>query len=465
MNRSFRTGFIIFSSFSLFSCANLSEIDKNIIKITPPSHWHQSASALKIENNWLAQFNNSQLQQLVNQALDENHQLKIQAYQLAISEQNVIISGSQLWPELDLSLQASRRKNNEPTTYSTSNNLSLNLSYEVDIWGKLSAADRENQFNYLAQKALFEQAKQQLVVDVVTSWLSVIQANKLLALYEQKAANARQNLEIIEAGYQAGLNEALDVYLIRNELNNALTQVSAQEVEKIKQVRVLERLVGKYPSGNLVVDAALPTIKQSIPVGLPSELISRKPQLKSSWYKLLAKDAGLAYAHKQRFPGLNLSADVSDSATDIGDLLSSSSLAWSLLGSISAPIFNAGRLEANEEKVRAELKQTEQTYLDALYAAFSDVENALSTESSLQQRYQTMVAAQENARLAATLSFEQYQSGLVTYTTVLDAQSRWFDAQANLINIQNQLIENRINLHFSLGGDFTTSSSDFKAEK
>lgn len=464
MNCTFRHSFIICSSVFLFSCSSISEIDSEVVNVIPPTNWQQNSIALTVEDNWLAQFNNNQLHMFVEQALESNHQLKIQAYQLAITEQNVIIAGSELWPELDLSFQSRRNKNTDPISYSSSHELSLDLSYEIDIWGKLSAAERQNQYSYLAQKALFEQAKQQLVVDVVISWSAVIEANKLLSLYQLKAENSRENLAIIEAGYQAGLNEALDVYLTRNELNTALSLVASQESEKVIQIRILERLLGKYPTGTLIVDAQLPAIKENIPLGLPSELISRKPQLKSSWYQLLAKDAGLAYAHKQRFPAVNLVASLSDSTDDVGDLLSSSSLAWSLLGSISAPIFNAGRLEANEEKVRAELKQSEQTYLDDLYSAFSDVENALSVESSLQQRYQTTLAAQENAILAATLSFEQYQSGLVTYTTVLDAQTRSFDAQANLINIENQLIVNRINLHFSLGGDFTAKSSESKAE-
>jgi len=464
MNCTFRHSFIICSSVFLFSCSSISEIDKEIVNVVPPTNWQQNDIASTVEDNWLAQFNNNQLHMFVEQAIESNHQLKIQAYQLAITEQNVIVSGSELWPELDLSLQSRRNKNTDPISYSSSHELSLDLSYEVDIWGKLSAAERQNQYSYLAQKALFEQAKQQLVVDVVSSWSAVIEANELLSLYQLKAENSQENLAIIEAGYQAGLNEALDVYLTRNELNTALSVVASQESEKIKQIRILERLLGKYPAGTLIVDAQLPSIKKDIPLGLPSELISRKPQLKSSWYQLLAKDAGLAYAHKQRFPSVNLSASLSNSIEKVSDLLSSSTLAWSLLGSISAPIFNAGRLEANEEKVRAELKQSEQTYLDDLFEAFSDVENALTVEVSLQRRFESTLQAQENAKLAATLSFEQYQNGLVTYTTVLDAQTRSFDAQVNLINIQNQLIVNRLNLHFSLGGDFSTTSAESKVK-
>jgi NodT family efflux transporter outer membrane factor (OMF) lipoprotein len=440
------------------ACSSTSEVDEKLKDLPLPQNWQDSQQAFAVEHNWLSELDNLQVHQLVKKALASNHQFAMQAYSLEIAEQQLIVSGSQLWPELDLAFRSGRNKDNKTDSYSNSNSVNLNLSYEVDIWGKLSDADRMTNFNYLAQKATFEQYKQQLVVNVLTTWFRVIEAEKLLALYRSRVANSQQNLAIIEAGYNSGLTAALDVYLTRNDLNNELTRVSEQETEKTKLIRQLERLVGEYPKGELLVNANLPLLTKDIPVGLPSELISRKPELKASWYQLLSQDAGLAYAHKQRFPSIVLSGSVGDSNADIGDLLSGSSLAWSLLGSVSAPIFNAGRLKANEEKARIELKQGEQLYLDTLYNAFSDVENAITTEKNLKNSYYTMLAAQENAKIASTLSFEQYQSGLVTYTTVLDAQNRSFEAQSTLIKIKNQLIANRINLHLSLGGDFTTPS-------
>ena len=175
----------------------------------------------------------------------------------------------------------------------------------------------------------------------------------------------------------------------------------------------------------------------------------------ASWYQLLSTDANLAYAHKQRFPSLNLSATLGDSADRVSDLFSPSNLAWSLVGSISSPLFDAGRLSADEEAARLAVLRQEQVYLASLYDAFNEVETAISQEQSLQQRYQATLKAQENAIAAEQLSFEQYQSGLVTYTTVLDAQDRSFDAQSSVIEIKNQLIINRINLHIALGGDFS----------
>ena len=458
MTRQFRLLLPLLSSLFLLACSSTSEIDEKLTDLPLPQNWQDSKQSLAVEHNWLSELDNLQVHQLVKKALASNHQFAMQAYSLEIAEQQLIVSGSQLWPELDLAFRSGRNKDNQTDSYANSNSVNLNLSYEVDIWGKLSDADRMTNFNYLAQKATFEQYKQQLVVNVLTTWFRVIEAEKLLALYRSRVVNSQQNLAIIEAGYNSGLTAALDVYLTRNDLNNELTRVSEQETEKTKLIRQLERLIGEYPQGELLVNANLPLLTTEIPVGLPSELISRKPELKASWYQLLSQDAGLAYAHKQRFPSIVLSGSVGDSNADIGDLLSGSSLAWSLLGSVSAPIFNAGRLKANEEKARIELKQGEQLYLDTLYNAFSDVENAITTEKNLKNSYYTMLAAQENAKIASTLSFEQYQSGLVTYTTVLDAQNRSFEAQSTLIKIKNQLIANRINLHLSLGGDFTTPS-------
>lgn len=451
-------------SLFLLACSSTSAIDEQLKALPLPQNWQDSKQALAVENNWLAQLDNPQVHQLVQKALAANNQFAMQAYSLQIAEQQLIVSGSQLWPELDLAFRSGRNKNNQTDSYTNSNSINLNLRYEVDVWGKLSAADRMTNYNYLAQKATFEQYKQQLVVNVLTLWFRVIEAEKLLTLYRSRVENSQQNLAIIEAGYHSGLTAALDVYLTRNDLNNELTRVSDQQTEKITLIRQLERLTGEYPKGKLLVNAELPLLTNDIPVGLPSELISRKPELKASWYQLLSQDAGLAYAHKQRFPSIVLSGSIGDANADISDLLSGSSLAWSLLGSVSAPIFNAGRLKANEEKARIELKQGEQLYLDTLYNAFSDVENAITTENNLKNSYYTMLAAQENAKIAATLSFEQYQSGLVSYTTVLDAQTRSFAAQSTLIKIKSQLITNRINLHLSLGGDFTTPSLANKAE-
>jgi NodT family efflux transporter outer membrane factor (OMF) lipoprotein len=454
--------YISLVSVLLFSCSTTYELDEELRQSNAPAQWSANLLTTDVEDNWFEQLENDQIHQLVDIAIKNNFQLKQQAFAIAILEQDLIIAGSELWPSLDLSLNNGRSKSvsaDNISTYSTSASLDLDLQYELDLWGKLSAANRQANLELMAQKATFEQAKQQLVADVITAWFSVIEANKLLALYQQRSHDIQQNLLIIESGYQQGLNSALDVYLTRNEVNSELSRTSEQRSQKTLAIRKLEQLLGQYPEGTLFVDAELPSLGSDIPLGLPSDLVSRKPELVASWYQLLAKDSALAYAHKQRFPSVSLTASLSDNQTNISDLLSTSSLGWSLLGNLAMPLFNAGRLEANEERTRLDLKQTEQEYLSTLYDAFADVENAVTYEASLKERYQMMLKAQENAIAAQTLSFEQYQSGLVEYITVLDAQSRSYDAQSAVIQIKNQLIANRVNLHVALGGNFAIAPS------
>jgi len=427
-----------------------------------PKNWQQATQAqlFSVENNWLQQLNNPQVSVLVSKALKSNQQLLQSGFDVAIKRQQLIVSGAALWPSLDISASTRRNKDNRPVSYNNASSVSLDLGYEIDLWGKISAFERQANLEYLAEQANFEQAKQRLVGDVVSAWFNVITAQKLLALYQQRATNAEQNLAIIESGYRQGLNDALDVYLTRNELNTERSRIAAQQATVTQTTRTLERLVGGYPKGTLEVDADLPLLDRPIPLGLPSELITRKPSLKASWYQLLSTDAGLAYAHKQRFPSLNLSASLGDSTDRVSDLFSPSSLAWSLIGSISAPLIDGGRLAANEEVARLTVERQEQGYLESLYDAFNEVETAVTQEQSLKVRYQATLKAQENALAAEQLSFEQYQSGLVSYTTVLDAQDRSFDAQSSVIEIKNQLIINRINLHIALGGDFSQPTNE-----
>jgi len=428
---------------------------------TLPDQWQQTAveSVVAVNDTWFNKLASPTVKQLVTQALKNNQQLLQNRFDVEIQKQQLIVTGAALWPSLDISTRVGRSKDNRPVSYNNSSSVSLELGYEIDLWGKLSDAKRRDNLNYLAQQARYEQTKQQLIADVITNWFNLISAEQLLDLFKRREANAQQNLEIIESGYRQGLNEALDVYLARNELNNERSRIATQKANLTQAARSLERLLGEYPKGLIAANNDLPVINDDIPLGLPSELITRKPALRASWYQLLASDASLAYAHKQRFPSLNLAAGLSDSTNRVSDLFSASSLAWSLIGSISAPIFDAGRLAANEEIASLQTQKQEQAYLQSLYDAFGDVENAITQQQSLKARYQSTLQAQENALAAEQLSFEQYQSGLVSYTTVLDAQARSFDAQSSLIEIKNQLLTNRIKLHVALGGDFAKSRS------
>lgn len=167
--------------------------------------------------------------------------------------------------------------------------------------------------------------------------------------------------------------------------------------------------------------------------------------------ELLASDAALAIAHKQRFPGLLIQASAGDSRRSLSDLLQGS-LAWSLAAGLTQPLFNAGRLEAGETRARARVEELEQRYLEQLFIAFAEVETALGRHQALQRQYGQYQQAERNALLAEELAFEQYRKGLVEYSTVLEAQRRSLDAQTSVIQTRRDLLQNRVALYRALGG-------------
>ncbi|KZN64784.1 hypothetical protein N473_13405 [Pseudoalteromonas luteoviolacea CPMOR-1] len=435
-------------------CVSTHYIDEHYVaNIKTPPTWQYQHTEGSVQNDWLNQISNPQVHALVTRALDNNLLLRKQSIEVESARQRLIISGSALWPTLTLAMDSSRRKS-ATEQYSSAHDLSLKVGYELDLWGKLSDSERQANLEVMSSIENYRQQRHDLVAGVIINWFAVIEGKTQQLLLDRRLQVVKQNLDIIESGYKQGLNSALDVYLARTELNNEQAKLAQQASTVGSRIRSLERLIGTYPKGALAVSAALPLLESTVPVGIPSELISRKPALISSWYDLLARDAALAYAHKQRFPSINLSANYGSGGNKLEDAFSLSNMGWSLLSSISAPLFNAGNLAAKEALAKTELKAKELEYLNTLQDAFAQVENKISEETSLKQRYQETLVAQKNAQLAEQLSFEQYQKGLVSYTTVLDAQKRAFDAQSSLISIKNELIKNRVELHLALGGDF-----------
>ncbi len=204
------------------------------------------------------------------------------------------------------------------------------------------------------------------------------------------------------------------------------------------------------------IDVTLPVIDTPIPTGIPSELLTRRADIQESWLNLLAADADLAVAHKARFPSLSLSGSYGQTTREFSTLLERDNRVWSLGLGVAQPLFDAGRLKALEEQARGRVQLAEQQYLDLLYRAFADVENAISRSNSLLERYTSFLDAETNSRAALDLALEQYQRGLVTYTVVLESQRQAFDAEATVVQLRNQLLQNRISLYLSLGGEFST---------
>ncbi len=408
---------------------------------------------------WLASFNDEQLQRWVEQAVEDNFTLTEARARVEAARQQRIGSRSNLWPTFDLELNQQRQKSNsDGSSYNNDSSISVDIAWEVDLWGKLANSRDAAEFRLQAEQSSYDATKLSLSAQVAKAWFELISANQLSNLLRERIANLTTNLDIIQSGYRQGINNALDVYLAQTDLAAEQNNLQQQAALEKNAVRQLQLLLGDYPSGSLKGldpdSLSFPALAALEVEQLISDNVRHRPDIQASYLELLASDRELAVAHKNRFPSFRLTASSGDSSDELKNLLDSSSLAWNVFGGISQPLFSGGRLKALEQQQRAVVRQKEQQYLNALHTAFNEVEQSLTNEAALKQQLQSVLSAKSYAEAAEELAFEEYRQGLQTYTAVLEAQRRAFGAQNTVVSIRNQLLQNRISIYLALGGDY-----------
>jgi NodT family efflux transporter outer membrane factor (OMF) lipoprotein len=453
--------FLKYFSFSLLAvltgCSH-SAIEPETENPQFPGAWVRGGDQGSVALNWLQGFEQPQLGDLVEEAITNNYSLAQERARLFQAEQTVVITRANRFPTLDVSIDGSRRRSDTGGAGTTSQSFSAGIDgrWEADLWGRLNKQQQAAQLALEAQRASLQSAERNTAATTAGAFFNVMQGKQLLEVAERRLDIATESHDIVASGYRQGLNSALDLYLARNQVEREKAAYAQQEQTYTESIASLQLALARYPDGQMAIEGQLPVILDPIPAGLPSELLTRRPDVQEAWLNLLAADADLASAHKARFPSLSLVGSSGVTSLEFSDLLDSDNSFWSLAGGVTQPLFNAGRLRAFEDQAAARVELAEQQYLQLVYRAFADVENAISRASSLTQRYESFLEAQTNSRAALELALEQYQRGLVSYTTVLESQRQAFDAEATVVQLRNQLLQNRISLFLSLGGEFST---------
>jgi len=453
--------FVVLCGLSLLAGCSTSAITPAAREPTLPLAFAHSRSEQPVAPDWLQSFADPQLTTLVSEAVQRNYALEQERARLAQAEQGVVLARADRFPELDVSLTASRRSFDDSGGTRTSVNsydAGLDASIELDLWGRLSKTQQAARLDYAAQQSRVTAAERDVAIAAAAGVFSIMEAQQLLQVAKRRLDNASESHDIVASGYRQGLNDALDLYLARNELERQRANLSQQQQLLTETVADLQLGLARYPDGNLPVGGELPVIADAVPVGLPSELLARRPDLQEAWLRLLASDAGLAAAHKARFPRLSLVASGGVASSEFSDLLDLNGTSWSLLAGLAQPLFDGGRLAALEAQSAARVREAEQQYLALVYSAFAEVENSIARASSLANRYEAFQEAQKNARAALELALEQYQRGLVAYTTVLESQRQAFDSEVTVVQLRNLLLQNRLAMYRALGGDFAVAN-------
>jgi len=409
-----------------------------------------------VKNGWLETFNDASLNKFVDVALNNNPDLLSSATQLKTAIEQVNIDGSTLWPNVsaDLTSNRSDNKTSGVTTEIRTVTGALAISWEADIWGKLSQRKKSATFSALAQGEIYNAAELSLVANVSRAWYNLITNKLQVDLAQQRLDSFKRTAALIDENYKRGLRSALDVYLSRTDVQLQISSLSDTQFNYVQSLRAFKTLLGEYPDTNLEFGSSLPELENDIPLGLPAELLTRRPDLKASQLQYQAEIANAKAANRNRYPSISFNGTIGDSREKFNQLFENNTLVLTLVSGISQPIFQSGELKSREKQAIYQAENAYATLLKSTLSAFEEVENSISRESFLQEQHTALKEAVSFAQGGLELALDRYQSGLVNYTTVLESQRRLFDSKRNEINLRNALLQNRIGLHLALGGDF-----------
>ena len=413
---------------------------------------------------WLADFDSPQLEALVLEALAKSPSLKSTAARFAQSLAEARISGAKLKPSAGLGLNGARQKINTFGPNYTGGvifenyDLALDLSWEVDLWGRLRDQTSAAVARAESYQADLEAARLSLAAQITKGWLNLIEAKQQLALSEHTAEAYRDNQRALESRFRLGLAEGFDLRRILTQAASAEADTFARQRALDQAARQLEVVLGRYPAGALDAIITFPSLPPTIPAGLPANLIQRRPDLVSAERQLAATDRELRASQKDLLPKISLTASGGTSSQEFENLLDGNFGVWTLAGNLTQPIFQGGRILANIDRNTALREQAAANYYDSALRAFLEVETTLAAEQFIRREQAKLAIAAEEATATEALAWDRYRSGTGDFLSALDAKRTADAARSRLLSVSNIFLQNRVDLYLALGGAFESNS-------
>ncbi len=401
-----------------------------------------------VRDNWLGEFGDGRVLALVEAAVGHNPDLAVAAARWEEARARLKVAGSFLRPQIDAFGTAQRA---DPGELPIANrfDLGMQVSWEADLWGRLRSQQEAARAAAQASGWEYEFARQSLAAAVVDAWFLAVTARLQTAINQQQVEAEQFTAKVTRDKIDVGAASQLDLNVA--EANLALAEESLRQSQGalLEAQRALEILLGSYPSAALAVADALPPLPPPPPVGLPSQLLERRPDLIAADRVVAAAFYGVESARAARLPRVALSAS-------LGTLLDPTEEIWSIGANLLAPVFTGGRLEGEVEIATAQQRQALAQYVSVALRAFREVESALSNEQVLAYRQTKLERADEMLRSASTIADDRYNAGILNILDLTQVRRQDFANRSQLLRVRTERLRQRLNLHLALGGSFDT---------
>ncbi|MCG8456542.1 MAG: efflux transporter outer membrane subunit [Holophagales bacterium] len=425
----------------------------------PPDQWLGDAEAGEVQVDWISSFDDAVLAELVREAQEHNKNLRAAAANVSRARALAAQAGAALEPAVSVNAGANRSGNAASSTQVDKLSLGLDISWEVDVWGRIEAGRRAAVASAEAAEADFRFARYSLAGGVARAYFVAIEAGLQASVAEETVEALEETLRIVELRYEEGMVGAQDLALARSDLASSRDRLVVVQGSRRDALRSLEILLGRYPGAELEVRPSLPAVPSRPPAGLPSELLERRPDLISAERRVAAAFDAVEQAKAARLPSVSLSGTIGGSSNALSNLLDPANVAWRVGTSLLAPLFDGGTRRAQVEIATAEQEQALAAYGQAALEAFGEVEQALDLDQVLGQRLDELAVASREAKEAYRIATLRYEEGETDLLEVLNVRQRVFSADNSLVSVERQLLTQRVDLHLALGGAWDGAES------
>lgn len=442
-------------------CASLRAKYERPAVAFPDAYSQVGSTGAAIPDAWWTLFGDSNLDRLVEEALGANQDLAAAAARVEEARALAGFARAEQFPTIDATGGASRTRFSNasgqfppgvPLEFDAFR-LTAGVSYEFDFWGRYRRATEAARAELLATEEGRRNVRLALAADVATAWFDLLSFERQLAIARDTLGTRSESVRLQDARYEAGTISELDLAQAQSEVASTEATIPALERAIRQTENRLNVLLGRIGGAIERTGSTLetPTLPE-VPVGLPSELLARRPDVIAAEQRLIAADARIGIARAAYFPSISLTGYAGTESTDLADLFGSGTGIWQAALGVLQPIWNAGRTRRQVEAATARERQAEAAYQKTIQSAFAEVEDALVARSTGVAEREARARQVEALNRARNIADIRYDAGESSYFEVLDAQRSQFLAQINWTQTRRDELVAAVALFKALGG-------------
>lgn len=380
---------------------------------------------------------------LINEALTHNPSLQQTLLTLKMAEQQLTVTYSNQWPSISGGVSTNKTQDNA-TAYTGS----IDATWTLDIWQQLANASEAEQANFAATTYAYQGAKDLLVANIMQAYLALVQFNQLIAIESQRVAVYKTNENIIVDRYRKGLISLNELDTAQSNTQSSQANLVDYQAQYQSSLRNLSLLTG-VTKNKISYQVNFPNV--IIPLEeIDARNIGRRPDLQQAYQNILSSQYQHKVAYKALLPNLSLTGSLSNTSGNLHEALFGSS-AWALLGQLTTPIFNRGKLTSAAEIAKLTAEQSYWAFQEKLLAAVNEVENAIAQEEAITKRLALTKSALMSAKRSEDTYTARYKQGTTSLIDLLQVQQQTFSLQAQVTQLTYEKLNNRILLGLALG--------------